>query len=419
MKEHHMNTQSNLIEKDFAAFKAKLCALGAYEKREEPSLKLVSETMQQVAESVEQFKSSYSGRIDDMARSLEQMQTRMARPGAFVGSALGADTQSARAPSADERKAFDTFLRTGERKAVVNVGTSGQGMEAAVTWFDDVVLRMARDQAPLLKIIRTRKVGSFPAKHIVSNSRVMGSGWTGEQGSRSDTDAPLPLVVEVQPGEWWAMPSITEWALTDLAFDAETWLTQELVDEYSETTMAAVVSGNGTNKPTGFLAAPNSATSDKVGRAFGTLQYFATGSAAALPSNILNMLLDVVHGTSWKHRQKASWVLNAATLGVMRKYNDTTGQPILIESTSAGMPTRLLGYPVVECEAMPDIAANAFPIAFGDFDAGYVLDEDREGMRITRDDITQKGFVKFFARRRIGGAVLDSEAIKLVKVATS
>lgn len=380
---------------------------------------MVAEQLNEMTSAVNDFKATQAARVDELRREMDKLQTKMARPGAFVGSLQGDGDPSMRAPNADERKAFDTFLRTGERKAVVNVGTSGQGQEAAVTWFDNTVLRMARDQAPLLKIIRTRKVGSFPAKHIVSNSRVMGSGWTGEQGERTGTDAPLPLVVEVQPGEWWAMPSITEWALTDLAFDAETWLTQELVDEYSETVMATVVSGNGTNKPTGFLAAPNSATSDKVGRAFGTLQYFATGSAAALPSNILNMLLDVVHGTSWKHRQKASWVLNAATLGVMRKYNDTTGQPILIESTSAGMPTRLLGYPVVECEAMPDIAANALPIAFGDFDAGYVLDEDREGMRITRDDITQKGFVKFFARRRIGGAVLDSEAIKLVKVATT
>lgn len=80
------------------------------------------------------------------------------------------------------------------------------------------------------------------------------------------------------------------------------------------------------------------------------------------------------------------------------------------------MPTRLLGYPVVECEVMPNIA---LPIAFGDFDAGYVLDKDAEGLRITRDDIAQKGFVKFFTRRRDGGSVLDSEAIKLVKVATS
>lgn len=368
---------------------------------------------------IEQFKAKNIARVEELARTLDQLQTRMARPGAFTGSMQGTEGLSASLASADERKAFGAFLRTGERKAVVNVGTPGQGKEAAVTWFDELVLRMARDQAPLLKIIRTRKVSSFPAKHIVSNSNGMGSGWTNEQGTRSDTDAPLPQVVEVAPGEWWAMPAITEWALSDLAFDAESWLTQELVDEYSVATMAAVVSGNGTNKPLGFLAAPNSAVSDKVGRAFGTLQYFATGQAGTLPANVLNMLLDVIHGTGWKHRQKSSWVLNAATLGTLRKYNDTTGQPILIESTSAGMPTRLLGYPVVECEVMPDIAANAFPIAFGDFDAGYVLDEDAEGLRITRDDITQKGFVKFFARRRNGGSVLDSEAIKLVKVATS
>lgn len=371
----------------------------------------LADVIDQIATSFAEFKTAQTSR-------LEKLETKMARPGAFT-LPLDQSTKALHQPSTEERKGFTEFLRTGDRKAIVNVGTTGQGKEAAVTWFDNVVLSMARDQTPLLKAVRTRKVTSFPAKHIVSNSRVMGSGTTSEQGTRTDTDAPLPLVVEVQPGEWWAMPIITEWALSDLAFDAEQWLTQELVNEYSESTMYNIVSGNGTNKPKGFLASPNNSTSDKLGRAFGTLQYFATGQAAALPTNILNMLLDVIHGTAWKHRQKASWVMNAATLGMLRRYNDTTGQPILMESTSALMPSRLLGYPVLECEAMPDIAANAYPIAFGDLDAGYVLDEDSEGLRITRDDITQKGFVKFFARRRNGGAVLDSEAIKLVKVAAS
>lgn len=376
------------------------------------------EMIGEIHKNIEEFKTNQASRVEELQRNLERMEAKQNAIG-LVGGSANIQAKVGRVPSFEEKAAFTDFLRSGERKSIVNVGTAGQGKEAVASWFDDIVLSMARDQAPLLKIIRTRKVSNFPAKHIVSNNSAMGSGWTSEQGARTETDPPMPQVIEVQPGEWWAMPVITEWALTDLAFDAEAWLTQELVDEYSEATMAAVVGGNGTNKPKGFLAAPVAATSDKAGRAFGTLQYFATGSASALPTNVLSLLLDVIHGTRWKHRQKASWVLNAATLGIMRKYNDTTGQPILLDSTSAGMPTRLLGYPVVECEAMPDVAANAFPIAFGDFDAGYVLDEDAEGLRITRDDLTQKGFVKFFTRRRNGGSVLDSEAIKLVKVAAS
>lgn len=393
---------------DFQAFRAKAIR-ATYEKRADPTAGL-SETIEKIAAGVEQFKSEHIGRI-------ETLETRLARPGVFTGTAP--DVKNFPAPSAEERKAFAAFLRTGERKAVISGGTAGEGKEAVSPWFDSEVVRLARANVPLLGLVRTRKVGNFPAKHVVGNSKVMGSGWAGEKDSRTGTNAPLPLAVEVQAGEWWALPTITEWALSDLNFDVETWLLAELVDEYSETVQAAIVAGDGNSKPRGFLAGPAPvATGDSL-RAFGTLQYIASGQAAALPADLLNMLLDVVHSLAWKHRQNASWLLNAQTLGTLRKLKSTTGEPILIESTVQGMPSKLLGYPVAECEAMPPVAANSFPIAFGDFDKGYVADEGTEGMRITRDDITEKGFVKFYARKRIGGSVLDSEAIKLVKIASA
>lgn len=399
------------VMSDFEAFRAK-AVRADYEKRSAPADDLAS-TIEKIADRFDEFKAAHESR-------LELMETKLARPGALVGELTpSGEVKRVRAPSAEERKAFADFLRTGERKSMISAGTSGEGKEAVSPWFDDVVLSMARDHAPLLKIVRTRKAQNFPAKHIVGNSKVMGSGWSSEKGSRSETAPPLPLVVEVQPGEWWALPTITEWALTDLVFDVEKWLMAELVSEYADTLQSAIVSGNGTDKPRGFLAGPTPvATGDSL-RAFGTLQYIATGQAAALPAGVLDLLLDTVHSLAWKHRQNASWLMNATTLGALRKHKDTTGQPILIESTVAGMPTRLLGYPVFECEVMPSVAANSFPIAFGDFDAGYVLDEDEQGMRITRDDITTKGFVKYYARRRVGGAVLDSEALKLVKVAST
>ncbi|MFG6442618.1 phage major capsid protein [Roseateles sp. LKC17W] len=257
----------------------------------------------------------------------------------------------------------------------------------------------------------------------MGDGRAMGSGWADEQSNRADTDPPLPKVVEVAAGEWYALPAVTEWAITDLAFDVVGWLLQELADEYSENVMSSIVSGAGNNKPTGFLGSPAPvATSDAAGRAFGTLQYIASGLASALPattSGVIDLLLDVVHSLRWKHRQNAHWTMSALTMSALRKYKDADGRPILLDSMISGQPATLLGYPLVECEAMPNVAAGAFPIAFGNFDAGYVLDRDAGAMRITRDDITTKGFVKFYARTRVGGKVLDSEAIKLVKIATS
>ncbi len=108
--------------------------------------------------------------------------------------------------------------------------------------------------------------------------------------------------------------------------------------------------------------------------------------------------------------------MNSATLARVRKFKTADGafmwQPGLVE----GQPDRLLGYPVVEAEDMPDVAAGTFPIAFGNFKAGYLIAERAE-TQILRDPFTNKPFVHFYATKRIGGEVSNSEAIKLLKFA--
>jgi len=382
----------------------------------------IAHTLEALAGSVEEFKRK-------QREELEQLKTRMARPGAMLegGPARNAETLQ-RAATAEERRSFVSWLRTGDQQALrelraaVNVGTSGQGLEAVAPWFGDQIRNQARAASPLLQVLAATKAASFPAKFIVGDVRSMTSQWSTEQATRNGTDAPLPLVVEIAAGEWSALPSVTEWAIGDVSFDLEQWLSAQLVAEYAESLQEAVVTGNGSGKPTGFLAGPTPVTTADALRAFGTLQYIATGQAATLPtttSATVDLLLDVVHTLRWQHRQNATWVANAATLSTLRKFKDADNRPILLDSMITGQPARLLGYPVIECEAMPAIAANAFPLAFGDFNAGYQMVEDATGMRFTRDEITTKGFVKFYARCRVGGKILDSEAIKLVKVAAS
>lgn len=389
----------------------------------------ISEMLNQMHDGLEGFKKRKDEEIRELLTRLDRMETRMARPGAGAAAVVGPDsaTKGIAQPSETERKAFREYLRTGkaefaqEGKASINVSTPGQGMEAVDPWFDGMVRSLARDQTPLLKRIGMRRAENFPAKAVVTDSSAMGSGWAGELSSRTDTDPPVPRVVEIQAGEWYAIPTITEWALEDMSFQAESWLAYELRMEYSQSVMSAVVSGNGTNKPTGFLNGTPVATADAL-RAFGTLQYIASGQAAALPataSATVDLLLDVMHSLKWQHRQKACWVMNVSTMSALRKLKDADGRPLLLDSLTASAPPKLIGYDVVECEAMPSIGANALPIAFGDFNAGYALYEDRKSMRITRDDVTTPGFVKFYTRARIGGKVVDSEAIKLVKVAAS
>jgi HK97 family phage major capsid protein len=202
--------------------------------------------------------------------------------------------------------------------------------------------------------------------------------------------------------------------LDDAVFDLETWLASEIAGEFARAEGAAFVSGSGTNQPKGFLAQPTSAAEDAA-RPFGTLQYVGTGDAAGLGEIADLALIDLVHKLKAGHRQGACWVMNSATLADVRKLRTSEGAFLWQGSLAEGQPDRLLGYPVIEAEDMPDIGAGAFPIAFGNFRAGYLIAE-RSATAILRDPFTNKPFVHFYATKRVGGQVLDSAAIKLLKV---
>ena len=423
----------NSINRDFAAYRGKLAlitaalaagnhlAAKAYERRNAPDL---ADTISKIADGFEAHKAT----VEELRNRLDRAEIRMARPGAQAdtkGDLTGPDEFRVAPPTREERAAFSQWAKTGDTKRLiearaVNVNVStGPGADAVVAWFDAMVRSRSITTARLLEIVSRRRAQNFPCKHVVSTGAAFD--WVTETAIRNETDAPQPLVVTVPAGEWSALPSVSSWALDDLAFNAEQWLVSELRLAYVQGMLSAIVAGNGTGKPTGFLNGTPTTQADGA-RAFGTLRYFPTGEAAALPattSALIDLLLDVVASLNWMYRTNAKWVMSATTAAALRKAKDADGRPVLIDSLVGPGPATLMGYEVVEVETMPTIAANALPIAFGDFQQGYVVDEDSTGMRITRDEVTTKGYVKFYARTRIGGAVLDSNAIRLIKISVS
>jgi HK97 family phage major capsid protein len=174
------------------------------------------------------------------------------------------------------------------------------------------------------------------------------------------------------------------------------------------------VTGNGTKKPKGFLDYTTAATADSS-RAFGTLQHVITGvDGDFAASNKADKLIDVIHTLKAGHRAGSVWMMNTLTLSEVRKFKDTTGQYLWQPSVQAGVPSTLLGYSVIEAEDMPDIATGSLSIAFGNFAAGYMI-VDRIGIRSLRDPYSNKPYVGFYTTKRVGGMVVDSEAIKVLK----
>ena len=225
-----------------------------------------------------------------------------------------------------------------------------------------------------------------------------------------------PQLREVTPthGELYAYPQVSEWSLDDIFFNVEEWLAENVAQEFALQEGDAVIRGNGTSKPTGMLNSAPTAVADQFppSRAAAVYEFVPNVDAGF---NILgNSLIDLVYKINSAYRAGSTWTMNSLTTGAVRKIKDTTGQYLWAPGLVAGQPDRLLGYPVETWEQMDNPGANAHPIGFGNYRRGYVL-VDRVGMRITRDNVTNVGFVRFYVRRREGGIVLNNDAIKFLK----
>ncbi len=316
-----------------------------------------------------------------------------------------------------EVKGFvDGYLRRGSETQVKSISGAapGDGGYAVPREIDAAIASQLKAISPIRAIAQVVQVGSAGYRKLVTTGGTA-SGWVSETGARPGTDTPVFAEIAPPFGELYANPAASQAMLDDAAFDLEGWLAGEIAMEFARAEGAAFISGTGADQPKGFLAAPTAETGDAT-RPFGTLQFVKSGAASGFDEYAELRLIDLVHALKAGHRQGACWVMNSATLANIRKLKTADGaflwQPGLVE----GQPDRLLGYPVVEAEDMPDVAAGAFPIAFGNFKAGYLIAE-RSATQILRDPFTNKPFVHFYATKRVGGQLLDSAAIKLLKIA--
>lgn len=310
------------------------------------------------------------------------------------------------------------YLRRGDHTGIELKSFSGasgpEGGFAVPQEIDTLIGSTLRDISPIRAIATVVQTGSAGYRKLVTDGGTP-SGWVSETATRPETDTPNFNEIAPPTGELYANPAASQAMLDDAAFDVETWLADEIAREFAQAEGAAFVSGSGINQPRGFLNAPVTNEDDEA-RAFGTLQYVPSGSSGSFASE--DVLVDLVHALRPAYRQGATFVMNSATLAHIRKFKTADGAFLWQPSLASGQPNTLLGYPVVEAEDMPDIAADSLSIAFGNFRAGYLIAE-RSATNILRDPFTNKPFVHFYATKRVGGQVMNSEAIKLMQFSAS
>lgn len=322
------------------------------------------------------------------------------------------------------RKAFAAYLRTGDDDGLRGIVPEGKAMTTAVAadggylvdpQTAEAVKSVLVSTASIRAIAQVVQVEAASFDVLVDRSEV-GSGWATETGAAAETATPVLERVSIPLHELSAMPKASQRLLDDSAFDVEGWLAGKIATRFLRAESAAFVSGDGVDKPRGFLTAPKLANASW---AWGSLGYVPSGAASDFSAtNPADCIINLVYALGAEYRANASFVMNSKTAGAVRKMKDADGRFLWSDGLAAGEPARLMGYPVLICEDMPDIAANAHAIAFGDFRAGYTIAE-RPDLRILRDPFSAKPHVLFYASKRVGGDVTDYAAIKLLRFAVS
>lgn len=327
------------------------------------------------------------------------------------------------APAAREHKqAFHAYVRRGETQGLfdleaktLSVGSSPDGGYLVPPETESEIARKLASASPIRSISGIRQVSSAVYKKPFSTTG-FAAGWVGETASRPETTSSTLAELQFPAMELYAMPAATQSLLDDAAVNLDEWIASEVQQAFADQESSAFVTGNGTNKPRGFLDYTKVADASW---SWGNLGYVATGTAGAFPaSNPSDKLIDLVYQLKSGYRQNATWVLNRKTQGAIRKFKDASGDYLWQPAARADGRATLLGFPVAESEDMPDIATDTYALAFGDFQRGYLI-VDRIGVRVLRDPYSAKPYVLFYTTKRVGGGVQNFEALKLMKFGVS
>ncbi len=321
---------------------------------------------------------------------------------------------------APHQKAFDAYVRSGDDDGLRGLELEAKSLSTAVNGDGgylvdpqtaETIKSVLNSTASIRSIASVVNVEANSFDVLIDHTDV-GAGWADETSATSETATPTIDRISIALHELSALPKASQRLLDDSAFDVEGWLAGRIADKFARAEASAFISGDGVDKPKGIL--DHTAVDNDVW-AWGNLGYVPTGIDGGVDADAI---VDVVYALGAQYRVNGTFVINSKTAGLIRKLKDSDGRFLWSDGLAAGEPARLMGYPVLIAEDMPDAASGSFSIAFGDFSAGYTIAE-RPDLRVLRDPFSAKPHVLFYATKRVGGDVSDFAAIKLVKFGTA
>jgi len=319
-------------------------------------------------------------------------------------------------------KAFDRYLRVGEKsltpdeQRALSVGTDSAG---------GYLVTPDKSGAIVKKMFETSDMRRYASVQLISTDALEGSadlddasgGWVSELGTRSESNTPaVPTPWRIPVHEQYSQPKASQKLVNDANIDIAAWLNAKVSDKLGRDQNVAFVTGSGVGKPRGFASYTTSTT-----YAWGTPEHVGSGTSGGWgtdPNGIqkLNSLMGLLKDT---YVPGSNFFMNRTTKFSIRNLTDASsaGKFVFIPSFVAGVPDMLLGAPIVVFQDMASYStASALGVAYGNMQRYYQI-VDRQGVSVLVDPYTSKPYVVFYTTARVGGDVIDFEAMKFLKFA--
>ncbi len=347
--------------------------------------------------------------LDHYKGRLDRIETVNARPGREMKS-LGYTGHD----QSEYKSAFNTYLRKGSdagleqiQSKALSVGVDANGGFLVPNQMADLIVQIVNESSPM-RALATVETISSDSLDLIEDATDADAAWGDETTVRTaETTSPTLGRNTIDTFEMYAQPQATQKLIDDSSINIEEWIARKVADKMARLEATSFISGNGTSQPKGLLTYT-------AGTSFGQIQQINSGTSAVVTADSLVQLYFALKD---EYARRATFLMHRTTVQAVRLLKEaTTNQYLWQPGLSAGTPDTLLGVPVALAADMPVPAAASLSVAVGDFKRAYLI-VDRIGIRTLRDPFTAKPFVKFYTTKRVGGEVVNTDAVKILRLA--
>ncbi|CAN7436528.1 phage major capsid protein [Neorhizobium sp. LjRoot104] len=370
------------------------------ETREDDPLAAATAAVEEMRAAAEERHTAHQTEVRTLTERLAAMETRLNRP----GTQQQEQTDEA---AATERRAFLNYLRRGNQTSeaelrALTVANDQQAGYLAPAEVSSEMIREITEFSPIRQYATVRQT-TAPSVKYPKRTGITNAKWEGEIEEAEESTVTFGQT-EIVAKRLTTYVDISNSLLMGSDGTAEAEVRLAFAEDFGKKESTAFVLGDGFKQPEGILTSA-------------AVPYFANGHATNLSADAL---IGLMYSLPAQYRNRGVWLLNGTSLATIRKLKDGQGNFLWQPAFQAGQPETLLGRPVAEAIDMPDVAANAFPVAFGDISTAYRI-VDRQALGVLSDPYTQatRAITRMHGTRWVGGGVVQPAAIKKLKMATS